>query len=152
MASVTLRILVEIGRVAVKVLAFSTHQRGAYGGVAIGEAGVPIDPASSVTYIGDIVVVARKAAMSVKESDVLDVLCGRRALGAASPGLVDIARAVRVLEYALDVIEDKAAALHWMRRPQHGLADGVPLELLQTDYGSRASEHLLGRIDHGVLG
>lgn len=146
--------------------------------------------------------------MSAKESDVLEVLCGRRALGAASPSLVDLtravrnglpwpsaeraqaafglddqelaeilgisprtlyrhrraagplspqssdrlARAVRVLEYAIDVIEDKAAALHWMRRPQHGLADGVPLELLQTDYGSRAIEHLLGRIDHGVLG
>lgn len=76
----------------------------------------------------------------------------RRAAMSLSPQSSDrLARAVRVIEYAIEVIEDKAAALHWMRRAQHGLNDGVPLELLQTDYGAREVEHLLGRIDHGVL-
>ncbi|MDN5850726.1 MAG: DUF2384 domain-containing protein [Nitrococcus sp.] len=76
----------------------------------------------------------------------------RRSAMPLSPQSSDrLARAVRVIEYAIEVIEDKAAALHWMRRAQLGLNDGVPLELLQTDYGARAVEHLLGRIDHGVL-
>ena len=39
----------------------------------------------------------------------------------------------------------------WLRRPQPGLAGGIPLDLLDTEPGSRAVARLLTQIEHGVL-
>ena len=48
------------------------------------------------------------------------------------------------------MLEDEAAALHWLKRPQIGLGGRVPLTMLTTDPGRDQVEKLLLRIEHGV--
>lgn len=59
-------------------------------------------------------------------------------------------RATRLLQTAVAVLEDDAAAVVWLRSPQRGLDGAVPIELASTDIGTRAVEALLGRMEHGV--
>jgi putative toxin-antitoxin system antitoxin component (TIGR02293 family) len=59
-------------------------------------------------------------------------------------------RASRLLDTAVEVLEDQAAAVAWLRSPQRALGNAVPLELASTDIGTRAVEALLGRMEHGV--
>jgi putative toxin-antitoxin system antitoxin component (TIGR02293 family) len=60
-------------------------------------------------------------------------------------------RLARIYALAQDVLEDGNAAREWLRRPQIGLGNRVPLDLLATEAGAREVEDLLGRIEHGVL-
>ena len=62
-----------------------------------------------------------------------------------------LVRAARLYAIAADVLEDSAAAAHWLKSPQRALGAAVPLELAETDVGSRAVEALLGRMEHGVF-
>jgi putative toxin-antitoxin system antitoxin component (TIGR02293 family) len=59
-------------------------------------------------------------------------------------------RVTRLLERAVEVLEDPAAAAAWLRSPQRALGGAVPIELASTDIGTRAVEALLGRMEHGV--
>ena len=59
-------------------------------------------------------------------------------------------RVARIVALAIDVLEDEAAALHWLKRPQIGLGGRVPLTMLTTDPGRDQVEKLLLRIEHGV--
>ena len=59
-------------------------------------------------------------------------------------------RSARLYAIAVEVLEDEAAAVRWLKSPQRALGGEVPLELAQTDVGSRAVEALLGRMEHGV--
>jgi putative toxin-antitoxin system antitoxin component (TIGR02293 family) len=61
-----------------------------------------------------------------------------------------LVRSARLYAIAAEVLEDEAAAARWLKSPQRGLGGAVPLELAQTDVGSRAVEALLGRMEHGV--
>lgn len=60
-------------------------------------------------------------------------------------------RLARIAAQAAEVLgsEEKAAA--WLQRPNRALGGRVPLELLDTDAGSRQVEDVLGRIEHGVF-
>lgn len=60
-------------------------------------------------------------------------------------------RTQEVVSLAAEVFEDSSEAMHWLRRPQPGLAGLIPLELLDTEPGARAVEALLTQIEHGVL-
>lgn len=60
-------------------------------------------------------------------------------------------RLVKILDLATTVFEDKAQAIHWLRRPQPGLGGKIPLELLDTEPGAGMVEALLGQIEFGVL-
>jgi putative toxin-antitoxin system antitoxin component (TIGR02293 family) len=55
-----------------------------------------------------------------------------------------LVRSARLYAIAAEVLEDSAAT-------QRALGGAVPLELAQTDVGSRAVEALLGRMEHGVF-
>ena len=59
-------------------------------------------------------------------------------------------RASRLLDTAVEVLEDQDAAVAWLRSPQRALGGSVPIELASTDIGTRAVEALLGRMEHGV--
>jgi len=61
-----------------------------------------------------------------------------------------LVRVARVLAMAIDVLEDEAAAVHWLKRPQIGLGGRIPLAMLTTDPGRDQVEKLLLRIEHGV--
>src|SRR5262245_60131230 len=62
-----------------------------------------------------------------------------------------LVRAARLYAIAADVLEDAPGAARWLKAPQPALAGAVPLELAETDIGSRAVEALLGRMEHGVF-
>lgn len=59
-------------------------------------------------------------------------------------------RIARIFKLAEDVLEKKSAANHWLHRPQTGLNERVPLDLLQTEVGAKEVEELLYRIDYGI--
>ena len=59
-------------------------------------------------------------------------------------------RVSRIVALAVDVLEDEAAAVRWMKSSQRALGDAIPLELVGTDVGARAVEALLGRMEFGV--
>jgi putative toxin-antitoxin system antitoxin component (TIGR02293 family) len=60
-------------------------------------------------------------------------------------------RMARLVALAERVLEDRDAAMEWLRSPQHGLSGRVPFELLASEAGARAVESLLERIEHGFL-
>ncbi len=60
-------------------------------------------------------------------------------------------RLARLFGLASEVLEDRAHAVAWLRRPQVGLSRWVPLELIRTEAGAREVEDLLGRIEYGVI-
>ena len=62
-----------------------------------------------------------------------------------------LVRSARLYAIAAEVLEDEPAAARWLKAPQRALGGAVPLELAQTDVGSRAVEALLGRMEHGVF-
>jgi len=59
-------------------------------------------------------------------------------------------RAARLYSIAAEVLEDSQAAARWLKTPQRALGGAVPLQLAETDAGTRAVEALLGRMEHGV--
>ncbi len=60
-------------------------------------------------------------------------------------------RFARMLALAEEVFENKEDAIEWLNARQHGLGGAVPINMLQTDAGSREVEELLLRIEHGVI-
>lgn len=58
-------------------------------------------------------------------------------------------RFAQILALATDIFEDEDRAVEWLRRPQFGLGDKVPLDLINTEAGVREVESLLLRIEHG---
>ena len=47
-------------------------------------------------------------------------------------------------------LEDTEEARIWLKTPQFGLGNEIPIDLLKTEAGTREIESLLGRIEHGV--
>lgn len=60
-------------------------------------------------------------------------------------------RFARILALAEDVFESREDAIEWLNSEQYGLGGAVPLNMLQTDAGSREVEELLLRIEYGVI-
>jgi putative toxin-antitoxin system antitoxin component (TIGR02293 family) len=60
-------------------------------------------------------------------------------------------RFARILALAEDVFESRGDAIEWLNSEQYGLGGAVPLNMLQTDAGSREVEELLLRIEYGVI-
>lgn len=59
-------------------------------------------------------------------------------------------RVARIFALAEDVLEDQDAAQRWLHRPQTGLGERAPLDLMRDDAGSREVEELLYRIEYGI--
>jgi putative toxin-antitoxin system antitoxin component (TIGR02293 family) len=59
-------------------------------------------------------------------------------------------RMARILVRAEEVFGDRNKASRWLRRPHPLLKGQKPLEMLDTDIGSRQVDTLMGRIEHGV--
>jgi putative toxin-antitoxin system antitoxin component (TIGR02293 family) len=62
-----------------------------------------------------------------------------------------LVRLARVVERAVEVFEDEAAALDWLKAPNAALGGASPISLLDTDLGADAVLDTLGRIEHGVF-
>jgi putative toxin-antitoxin system antitoxin component (TIGR02293 family) len=78
-------------------------------------------------------------------------LSHRRILGSLTPDQSDrLSRVLRIIDEADETFGDRAKAHAWLRRP-HQLLDGeAPLDRLDTDFGTRQVEAILGRIAHGL--
>jgi putative toxin-antitoxin system antitoxin component (TIGR02293 family) len=61
-----------------------------------------------------------------------------------------LARVVRVAQAAEDALGDQENAARWLRKPNRALKGNRPIDLLESDLGSRMVERALGRIEHGV--
>jgi putative toxin-antitoxin system antitoxin component (TIGR02293 family) len=78
-------------------------------------------------------------------------LANRRKLGTLTPEQSDrLVRVARTLAAAEETFGSREKAGAWLRRPTTALAGERPLDLLDTDEGTRAVETLLGRIAHGI--
>ena len=78
-------------------------------------------------------------------------LANRRKLGTLTPDQSDrLVRVARVLAAAEETFGSKEKAGRWLRRPTAPLDGERPLDLLDTDEGTREVETLLGRIAHGI--
>jgi putative toxin-antitoxin system antitoxin component (TIGR02293 family) len=59
-------------------------------------------------------------------------------------------RLVRIATQASEVLGSREKAARWLHTPNRALGSIKPLELLDTDLGTRQVEEILGRIEHGV--
>jgi len=59
-------------------------------------------------------------------------------------------RLVRIASQAAEVLGGDQKASCWLHTPNRALGGKLPLELLDTDLGSRQVEEVLGRIERGV--
>lgn len=62
-----------------------------------------------------------------------------------------LVRLAHLYAQAVEVLEDEDAARDWLKSPQVGLNNRVPLDLADTEVGAREVAGLLGRIEHGVI-
>lgn len=60
-------------------------------------------------------------------------------------------RLAKIYALAIEVLEDKKHAIQWLNTPKIPLGGVTPLSLLDTAAGTQEVEHLLGRIEYGVL-
>lgn len=59
-------------------------------------------------------------------------------------------RLLGIISLAVEVFGDKAPARDWLKRPNTALDGTAPLSLMDTEFGARMVEDVLGRIAHGV--
>ncbi len=79
-------------------------------------------------------------------------LARRKRLGSLSPEESDrLLRIGRIAATAVEVLGSRDKAARWLHRSNRALGGDCPLELLDTDLGSRQVEEVLGRIEHGVF-
>ena len=60
-------------------------------------------------------------------------------------------RLARVGAQALATLGSEEKAVQWLRRPNRALGKRVPLDLIDSDIGTRQVEEVLGRIEHGNI-
>lgn len=78
-------------------------------------------------------------------------LAHRRTLGSLTPEQSDrLSRVLRIIDEAEDTFGDTAKAHVWLRRPTTLLNGKSPLDRLDTDFGTRQVEDILGRIVFGL--
>jgi putative toxin-antitoxin system antitoxin component (TIGR02293 family) len=78
-------------------------------------------------------------------------LAHRRTLGSLTPDQSDrLSRVLRIIDEAEVTFGDTAKARIWLRRSTPILDGESPLDRLDTDFGTRQVEALLGRIAHGL--
>lgn len=59
---------------------------------------------------------------------------------------------VRLLSQTAELFEhDQEKANHWLNAPNRGLGGHTPLQMAQTETGSREVEKLIGRLENGVF-
>jgi putative toxin-antitoxin system antitoxin component (TIGR02293 family) len=78
-------------------------------------------------------------------------LSHRRILGSLTPDQSDrLSRVLRMIAEAEATFGDPGKAHTWLRRPNQLLDGEAPLHRLDTDFGTRQVEAILGRIAHGL--
>ncbi len=63
---------------------------------------------------------------------------------------LDLCFSINITELAEEVLEGKEEGNRWLHRPQSGLGERTPLELMKNEVGAREVEELLYRIEYGI--
>jgi len=112
------------------------------------EAGIPVTSAEALKRTIDVPDALLAELLGISAKTLSRARAGRARLDpVASDRLFRVAR---IGALAIEVLEDEARAVSWLKRPQIGLGGRTPLELLTTDVGRDQVEKLLLRIEHGV--
>lgn len=61
-----------------------------------------------------------------------------------------LARVVRTIARAEEALGDRDRARRWLRKANRALAGRRPIDLLDSDAGTRMVERVLGRVEHGI--
>lgn len=78
-------------------------------------------------------------------------LAHRKKTRTLSPEQSDrLTRVVRTLARAEEALGDREKATRWMRKENRALGGNRPIDLLESDAGTRMVERVLGRVEHGV--
>lgn len=94
-------------------------------------------------------VLSRALGVSARTIDRLVMVKGTaRIKPAVSDRLYRIAKIVALAE---GVLEDREQALEWLSSKQAGLGNRVPLDLVETEPGTREVEEEMQRIEHGFV-
>jgi putative toxin-antitoxin system antitoxin component (TIGR02293 family) len=130
------------------------------GGAAVigGEVGPGIDMIKLIRRglpVGAVQFVLDSGRLTLAEIDQIvlprKTLANRRKLGNLTPEQSDrLVRVARVLAAAEETFGNQEKAGAWLRRPTRALGGEAPLNLLDTDGGTREVETLLGRIGYGI--
>lgn len=59
-------------------------------------------------------------------------------------------RLARIMAMTADTLGDSSRAAAWLQKPNRALDGQRPLDLLDTDTGTRSVETILGRIEYGI--
>jgi putative toxin-antitoxin system antitoxin component (TIGR02293 family) len=59
-------------------------------------------------------------------------------------------RSAHIFAFAIEVLGGVEQAKQWLKSPQYGLGERIPLSMMETEAGAKEVEDLLGRIEHGV--
>ncbi len=79
-------------------------------------------------------------------------LARRKREGKLRPGESDrLFRLFRIVFRAEEVFGEPERAHRWLRKPNRVLDGEAPINLLDTDFGAKQVETVLGRIEHGVV-
>ncbi|MBW3567603.1 MAG: DUF2384 domain-containing protein, partial [Proteobacteria bacterium] len=62
-----------------------------------------------------------------------------------------LVRVARVYALAIDVLENREAAVEWLREKTPYLGDRSPLEALATDVGTEKVTNMLYQMEYGVI-
>ena len=60
-------------------------------------------------------------------------------------------RLARVSAQAVMTLRSEKKASQWLRRPNRALGNQAPLDLIDSDIGTKQVEEVLGRIEHGNI-
>lgn len=60
-------------------------------------------------------------------------------------------RLARITAQAAVTLGSEEKVVRWLRRPNRALGNQAPLDLVDSDIGTRQVEEVLGRIDHGNI-
>ena len=112
------------------------------------EAGVPVETMSSFV-----------SASGVELKDIYEVVIPartlkhrRRLVQPLSAAESDkLARLVRVFDQAVTVFGTIEQARNWLNKPKKRFDQRTPMHMLQTDFGGRMVEEMLGQIDEGMF-
>jgi len=87
--------------------------------------------------------------LQLPRSTIESRIKGKRALSSTEGDAV--LRAAKAFTRAQEVLEDRAAATAWLKRPIRSLGGVTPMSLMDTDSGYALVMDTLGKIEHGVV-
>jgi putative toxin-antitoxin system antitoxin component (TIGR02293 family) len=108
-------------------------------------------PVSTLTRLAEELSVERKTiarVVGISERTLSRRIAKRERLSAEESDRT--VRLARVIAMVVDTLGTAEKASRWLQKPNRALGGQVPLDLLDTDSGTRSVETILNRIEYGI--